>query len=202
MTTGSGKRSGLRAECLRFVRSRAFWPVVLTSMVLSSLLLAGGFAYHVGALDGIFTRSRSSVVITGGGANTSGPTAYILGAVRQPGVYTLAQDGRVKDLIEAAGGLADDADPVRVNLAEPVADGQQVYVAHLGEDTSALLIGKVNINTATADQLHNALGLSITVARRVVSYRDQHGPYASVSQLLLVPISQSSFDRIKPLVTV
>ena len=62
--------------------------------------------------------------------------------------------------------------------------------------------GKIDLNTATADDLRLALGLTATVAKRVVSYRELHGAFAAVSDLLLVPVSQTTFDRIKDLVTV
>jgi competence protein ComEA len=112
-------------------------------------------------------------------------------------VYTLAAVARVSDLVQAAGGLTPDADLTRVDLAAHVADGQEVYVPRIGEVVPADLNGLVNLNVATAQELHDALGISLEIAQRIVAYRTAHGPFTAVSQLLLVPISRSTYDRIK-----
>ena len=62
--------------------------------------------------------------------------------------------------------------------------------------------GKLDINRANAEQMHDALGISLTIARRIVAYRATHGSFTAVSQLLLVPISRATYDRMKDLVTV
>ena len=59
----------------------------------------------------------------------------------------------------------------------------------------------VNINTASADELHTILHVSSTTAQKIVNYRLQHGPYTAVDQLLQV-ISKSIYDRIKNMVTI
>jgi competence protein ComEA len=108
----------------------------------------------------------------------------------------------VRELVEAAGGLLDNADITRVDLAGLLADGQSVYVPRLGEQVPLELGGKLNLNVADATDLHNALGVTTSVARKIVAYRASHGPFTAVSQLLLVPVSQATYDRIKDLVTV
>ena len=57
--------------------------------------------------------------------------------------------------------------------------------------------GKIDLNAASADELHRALGISLTIARRIVTYRAAHGAFSAVSQLLLVPVSKTTYDRIK-----
>lgn len=109
---------------------------------------------------------------------------------------------RVHDLITAAGGALATADLTRVNLASPVSDGQSIYVPQVGEQVPLELGGKIDINLATAQQLHNALNIGLTIARRIVDYRTKHGNFTAVSQLLLVPLSKTEYDRIKDLVTV
>ena len=175
--------------------------------VLTLALLAGSgllVAQRLGWSLSRFAGSPHTLVITGPGTNeTPAPLqAYILGAVAQPGVYALADGARVRDLVQAAGGLLSDADTTRVDMAAPVANGQEIYVPHLGETVPADLTGLVNLNTASADDLHLALGISLDIARRIVAYRATHGKFTAVSQLLLVPISRSTYDRIKYLVTV
>jgi len=137
-------------------------------------------------------------------AVTSTISAYIVGAVNRPGVYALGDGARIQDLLHAAGGARAGADLVRVDLAAKVFDGEEVYVPLIGEpypDTISTGV-KVNLNIATADDLRVQLGISTKTAQAIVAYRQKHGNFTAVDQLLLVPISRSIYDRIKLLVTV
>lgn len=191
--------------------ARAFLPIslalILVLLTASGLLLAPRLGWSaprlaLPALPGTVARHPISITGPGVGGVSSTLEAYVLGAVRAPGVYSLPDGAYVRDLVQAAGGFAPDADPTRVDLAAHVADGQEIYVPHVGESVPADLNGLVNLNTASAQDLHDALGISLTTARRIVAYRAAHGSFTAVSQLLLVPISRSIFDRIKDLVTV
>ncbi len=135
---------------------------------------------------------------------------YVSGAVHHPDVYVLSPDSIVKDAVLAAGGAASDADLDRINLALPVADGQHVYVPHLGEenmpvqsDRGLLLTGnKVNINTADAVALESLPGIGPTLAQRILDYRTAHGPFAQIEEILDVPgIGPSTFEKIQDLIT-
>ncbi len=135
-------------------------------------------------------------------APTATITAYVLGDVAEPGVYTLAEGARVQALVAAAGGALADADLARVNLAAPVVDGQEIYIPRVGETVPFTLGGKVDINVASAADFHSALHLELAIGNRIVAYRVAHGAFTAVSQLLLVPISRATYDKIKDLVTV
>lgn len=185
--------------------SRAYVPVCVC---LGLIFLAGSSvqaALRLGWVPPhVLPPAQHTLVITGPGLDGSTSTieAYVLGAVARPGVYTLSAGARVRDLVQSAGGLTPDADLVRVDLAAHVVDGQEVYVPHVGELMPAAVGALVNLNSASAADLHAALGISLTIALRIVAYREAHGPFTAVSQLLLVPISRSTYDRIKYLVTV
>jgi competence protein ComEA len=137
-------------------------------------------------------------------ATTSTISAYIVGAVNHPGVYTLPDGARIQDLLHAAGGTREGADLVRVDLAAKVFDGEEVYVPLIGEPYPDTINNgvKVNLNIATADDLRVQLGITTKTAQAIVTYRQQHGNFTAVDQLLLVPISRAIYDRIKLLVTV
>lgn len=123
-------------------------------------------------------------------------SAQIFGAVKNPGVYSLKGSGRIKDLINAAGGFADNADKFSVNGAAKVADGANVYVKAQGETTNkaasaenssatAQTLGsggdsqdeKLDINTATADDIVNKKikGIGAGLAKKIVDYREKNG---------------------------
>lgn len=118
---------------------------------------------------------------------------HVTGAVRAPDVYNLPADARIKDLVLAAGGLSPDADPERINLAERLADGQKIHIPRQGEaasQSSAELSkgdtaqsGRINLNTASAEQLEQLSGIGQALAKRIVEYRDQHGPFRSIEDL-------------------
>jgi competence protein ComEA len=57
---------------------------------------------------------------------------YVAGEVARPGVYALPSGARVDAAVRAAGGALPAADPLAVNLAEPLADGERVLVPPRG----------------------------------------------------------------------
>ncbi len=181
------------------------WRYYTICSLLLAAALTSGLAYvllqRTGNWPPAFARAHPTVAITGPGISQQ-VEGYVLGAVLRPGVYSLHRGARVRELVVAAGGLLDNADITRVDLAGLLADGQSVYVPRLGEQVPLELGGKLNLNVADATDLHNALGVTTSVARKIVAYRASHGPFTAVSQLLLVPVSQATYDRIKDLVTV
>lgn len=181
------------------------WRYFTVCSLLLTCTLTAALVYELlqrtGNWPPAFTRANPTVAITGPSVNQT-VEGYVLGAVLRPGVYSLHRGARVRELVEAAGGLLDNADITRVDLAGLLADGQSVYIPRLGEQTPLQLGGKLNLNVASATDLHNALGITSSVARKIVAYRVAHGPFTAVSQLLLVPVSQATYDRIKDLITV
>ncbi|MBE3560864.1 MAG: ComEA family DNA-binding protein [Ktedonobacteraceae bacterium] len=135
---------------------------------------------------------------------------YIVGAVKHPGVYRLPADARVYQLLQAAGGPLPNANLVALNLAARLTDGQEIYVATIGEKPPVIGGGGmgnagqghlVNINTASTDELRQQLHVSSTTAQAIVAYRTQHGPYMSVEELASV-VSKTIYEKIKDKVTV
>jgi competence protein ComEA len=135
---------------------------------------------------------------------------YVSGAVHQPDVYALPPDSIIKDAIMAAGGSADDADLDRINLALPVADGQHVYVPRVGEDNPPVQPpagrssspSKVNINTADSVALDALPGIGPTLAQRIVDYRQAHGTFVGIEDILEVSgIGPGTFEKIRDLIT-
>ena len=135
---------------------------------------------------------------------------YVTGAVQHPGVYTLSSNARIYQLLEAAGGPLPNANLVLLNLAEKLVDGQEIYVSQIGEtppvsgstsNNSTNQGQLVNINTASAADLQQKLHLSAKSAQDIINYRQQHGPFRSIDQLLQV-VSQTIYNKIKGQITV
>lgn len=141
---------------------------------------------------------------------------HVAGAVQLPGVYRLTAGSRVIDAVQAAGGVAADANTDAINLAAVLADGERVYMPREGEvapvvassrpdgsGASTSPDGPVNVNTATADDLDSLPGVGPSTAAAILSYRDQHGPFASVDDLGEVRgIGPAKLDALRGLVTV
>ena len=115
----------------------------------------------------------------------------VVGAVVKPGVYEVPMDSRVMDAVALAGGLSPRADPASLNLARIVQDGEQIIVGTAGDAqsrrTASSLSDKVNINTATAEDLDTLPRIGVTLAERIIAYRNEHGPFAGLESLLEVP---------------
>lgn len=162
---------------------------------------------------------RPTTDVIGDAAVAESLLVHVAGAVRDPGVYELADGARVDDAVRAAGGAVGDADLDGLNLAAPVVDGQRVYVPIAGEvDPSSVPSGSsgevsgdagevpsapVDLNTATVEQLESLPGVGPATASAIVDDRDSNGPFASVDELDRVPgIGPVRLAALRDLVTV
>lgn len=149
---------------------------------------------------------------------------HVVGEVARPGVHQLPLGARVADAIDAAGGLTEKARPGELNLAQALADGQQVVIGgpqrptsevrgggDAGVDAPAAAAGsgggspsgKLNLNTATAAQLDTLPGVGPVTAEKVVAWRAQHGKFTRIEELQEVPgIGPKTYEEIAPHVTV
>ncbi len=139
----------------------------------------------------------------------------ISGAVREPMVVALPAGSRVQDAIEAAGGLAEDADLAQVNRAATLADGAKIVVPCLGEtapaggSTGSVESGSggtaslVNINTASAEELDALPGVGPSTASAIIEDREANGPFSSPEDLMRVSgIGEKKYAKIEGLICV
>lgn len=135
---------------------------------------------------------------------------YVSGAVARPGVYALQPGARLEDAVKAAGGLADDADSSRINLALRVRDEDHFHILRTGEPLAAPASSggasggdpRLDLNSATAADLEALPGIGTVKAQAIIAYRQQHGPFQRVEDLLAVPgFGPTMLDQIRSLVT-
>ena len=150
---------------------------------------------------------------------------YVCGAVAQPGVYCLPVGSRVVQAVEAAGGLLPEAEERALNQARILEDGEQITVPtqeetkQAGKDfvsensgrTSAgscttegeSKSGKVNLNTATKEELMTISGIGESRADAILSYRAQNGPFREIEEIKNIDgIKDKLFEKIRGFIEV
>lgn len=123
----------------------------------------------------------------------------VKGEVHHPGVYQMKAENRVKDLIEAAGGFTPLADDQKLNLAQLLEDQMVIVVPKKGEEVNSEVAqaptsqkkevgkeGKVNINTATVEELKTLKGIGEKKAEAIIEYRKKNGSFKNKEELMKV----------------
>ena len=123
----------------------------------------------------------------------------VKGEIHHPGVYQMKAESRVKDLIEAAGGFTPLADNQKLNLAQLLEDQMVIVVPKKGEEVNSELAqaptsqkkevgkeGKVNINTATVEELKTLKGIGEKKAEAIIEYRKKNGSFKNKEELMKV----------------
>lgn len=144
---------------------------------------------------------------------------HICGEVKAPGVYRMEEGSRVFQVVEKAGGFTDQAARGYLNMAQPVTDGMKLVVPGVDELKQDEIYGvepdqnpdaginpasaKVNINTATKDQLMVLRGIGESRAEDIIRYREEHGDFEKVEDIMKVSgIKEAAFSKIKDDITV
>ena len=142
------------------------------------------------------------------------------GAVNAPGVYELKENARVYEALEAAGGITEEAAADWMNQAEPVKDGERIYVLTReeaeasaqsppgqegtpGDSEGDSANRKVNINTAGKEELMTLTGIGESKAQSILNYRQEHGSFQTIEELKQIEgIKEGVFNKIKEDITV
>jgi competence protein ComEA len=203
----------MRMPQISRARALAYALAILVVLVLGGRFALGGRDAPPSAPEATST-ARSET----GLEQTAGPAARILlvhvvGEVHKPGLYRLPEGSRVADALERAGGARRKAALAFVNLAAPVADGQQVVVPRRGDSlpvagsvpgsgaTPGLPAQKVRLNSATLEELDTLPGVGPITAQKILDYRTEHGAFQTVDELDAVPgIGPTRLAELKPLV--
>ncbi len=205
---------------VRNIRSRIHDRVLLAGAAILVLLIVG-VAITVRSAPVTAKSSGAEPAIFEPATTTSTTTPavviHVAGAVRAPGLYRLAIGSRVADAIEAAGGVDGSIDIDRVNLAAPLADGQRIFIARLGQPTpepqtstqgatagvSELPNGPLELNTASQQQLESLPGIGPSTAKAILEQRRRVGRFARVEDLLEVRgIGEAKLDQFRDLIVV
>jgi competence protein ComEA len=178
--------------------------------LLVLLTIAGRVAFGGG--DPELSRETQSVALDIEEEPPRELVVHVAGAVFRPGLYRLPDGSRIDDAIAEAGGPKPKAALDLVNLASPLADGQQVLVPLRGAEGlpgpgvstatgAAGPGGKVHLNSATLEQLDELPGVGPITAQQILDYRSANGAFQSVDELDAVPgIGPATLEQLRPLV--
>ena len=130
---------------------------------------------------------------------------YVCGAVNREGVYELPVGSRVYEAIEKAGGFLDTAAVTSVNQAELLEDEEKLYIPTQEEATLIQTVedGKVNLNTATKDELQTIPGVGESKASLIIKYREEHGKFQTIEDVMNISgIKEGMFEKMKEYIKV
>ena len=190
-----------------------------------SAIAFGGFIIFV-IVMGIFSSDEDEKILQETEIETSSLTSqiigsgeeekifvYAIGAVNKPGVIEVSVDSRLYEVIELAGGFAENADQTAINLAKTVVDEEKIIIPYKEEsstkketqkinqlftETHSNNLGKININTAGVEELQMLSGIGKSTAEKIVNYRNENGKFEKIEDIKNVSgIGDSKFNSIK-----
>ena len=176
---------------------------IILAFVCSLVVIIGGLFYFNQSktedYSGVSFSNTSSVPINKDEKNEEKHDEKIFvdvkGAVKHPGVFETTKDKRVKDLIEEAGGLLEDADTSTLNLSQKVKDQMVIYVLKHGEKPKQISDG--GTSSSSGDMI-NISGVGKTKAEAIISYREKNGDFKKKEDITKVRgIGKATFEKIK-----
>lgn len=171
---------------------KTFYTVVIC-IVAALVIITGVLYYFIARTDSVGVSTGDVEVVS----EVKEIVVHVKGGVYEPGVYTFPKGARVIDAIETAGGVGMNSDSLQsLNLAEPLKDGQEIIVP------GVYFARPVNINTATVAELAQVPDIPKWLARDIVSYREEYGPYNSTDEILnILGVLASDYQLIKNYIT-
>jgi competence protein ComEA len=221
-------RAGLAAQTLdelpqqRFSRMHVgvIGVLLIVGLITAGWLLLRARPVAVASPGEVVTMSTPAQSAPTASPTTSEPATkivvHVVGAVRHPGLVSLPENSRVQDAIDVAGGLTGRADPGELNLAQPLADGQQLVIGTVGDPAGEVRDGRasgagsgpsasatLDLNRANQAQLEELPGIGPVTAGSILTWRQQHGRFSRIEELQEVDgIGPKTYAQIAPHVRV
>ena len=149
----------------------------------------------------------------------------VSGAVKKTNLYQVDFGARIKEIIDRAGGLSDDADVIffnrNFNLARILSDQEKIYVPSISEINNGIFVqnqltldyttpitstgiannaptDNINLNSATIEELDQLPGIGQVTANKIISNR----PYTTIEELVTKKVvNKGVFEKIKNLIS-
>ena len=128
---------------------------------------------------------------------------HVCGAVKNPGVYKIKEGSRICDIIALAGGGTSDSAVDTLNLARVLKDEERIFVPTIQEAETIEVLEKkgsqkINLNTATKEQLMTLSGIGEAKAEDIIAYRAENGDFQTIEDIMKISgIKEAAFQKIK-----
>ncbi|OXS25898.1 MAG: hypothetical protein BI182_13495 [Acetobacterium sp. MES1] len=159
-------------------------------IVLVFLGVFWGWYHFKESSDAAISISDATVLENGADENSQSDQGqmmvHITGAVKQPGVVSLKPEARLIEAIELVGGLTETADVDSLNLARKIQDEEKIHIPAMGEVSATAVSSendKVNINTASLEELKSLPGVGDVIAQGIIDYREKNGGFKQLEEL-------------------
>ena len=200
--------------------------------IIGIIIAVGIIAFYVYSKDNNYEEISTEEIMVKNETQTEETTdtekiaVHIMGAVKNEGIVELNEGARVSDAINSAGGLAEDADMSKINLAYVLEDGVKIRIPSINDEHTEEYIttdgveivesssqttqnggnsksGLININTANETELDSLPGIGPSIAAKIINYREENGAFASIEDIKNVNgIGDSKFEELKDLICV
>ena len=200
--------------------------------IIGIIIAVGIIAFYVYSKDNNYEEISTEEIMVKNETQTEETTdtekivVHIMGAVKNEGILELNEGARVSDAINSAGGLAEDADMSKINLAYVLEDGVKIRIPSINDEHTEEYIttdgveivesssqttqnggnsksGLININTANETELDSLPGIGPSIAAKIINYREENGDFASIEDIKNVNgIGDSKFEELKDLICV
>lgn len=200
--------------------------------IIGIIIAVGIIAFYVYSKDNNYEEISTEEIMVKNETQTEETTdtekivVHIMGAVKNEGIVELNEGARVSDAINSAGGLAEDADMSKINLAYVLEDGVKIRIPSINDEPTEEYIttdgveivesssqttqnggnsksGLININTANETELDSLPGIGPSIAAKIINYREENGDFASIEDIKNVNgIGDSKFEELRDLICV
>lgn len=164
--------------------------ILYTLIVLVFLGVFWGWYHFKESSDTAISISDATALENGADENNQSDhgqmMVHITGAVKQPGVVSLKPEARLIEAIELVGGLTETADVDSLNLARKIQDEEKIHIPAMGEVSATAVSSendKVNINTASLEELKSLPGVGDVIAQGIIDYREKNGGFKQLEEL-------------------
>jgi competence protein ComEA len=168
--------------------------------IVGVVLVVSAFMIIDPKVDTGIAQNSYSTSETIGSVNVS-----IDGAIVNSGTYTMKVTDTLSDLISKAGGLLDSADEDCFNESLEIGNYTSFYIPYVAgyaEECVTPNITKININTASEEELATINGITATLASRIVAYREANGDFQTLEEIQNVSgIGTKTYEKIRDYIT-
>ena len=178
--------------------------IIIAGVVISKI----GYEENYEDLD-VFDTAGQEIIEENQIEETNKIKIHILGQVNYNGILELEEGSRIDDAIKKAGGITDQADITKINLAYKLSDGQKLYIPSITDEETEYILEnekieeKININTATQTELETLPGVGPSLALKILNYRKENGKFKTIEEIQNVSgVGENKYEEIKEKITV